>query len=51
MLDVAQTICGSLDAELRDDNRITMTAQTIEHYRQRILDFELRRLKAVGSHG
>ncbi len=51
MLNVAQQIRGALDGELRDDNRNIMTAQTIEHYRQRIRDFELRRLKAVGSHG
>ena len=51
MLNVAQQICGALDGELRDDNRNLMTAQTIEHYRQRIRDFELRRLKAVGTRG
>ena len=49
MLDVAQQICGSLDGELKDDHRSDMTLQTIEHYRQRINDFELRRLKAVNS--
>ncbi|MDP6095196.1 MAG: cell division protein ZipA [Gammaproteobacteria bacterium] len=49
MLDVAQQICGSLDGELKDDHRSNMTAQTIEHYRQRISDFELRRLKATNS--
>ena len=51
MLSVAKQICGSLDGDLRDDNRNLMTAQTIEHYRQRIRDFELRRLKAVGTRG
>lgn len=51
MLDVARKICGALDGELRDDNRNLMTAQTIEHYRQRIRDYELRRLKAVGARG
>jgi cell division protein ZipA len=49
MLDVAQQICGSLDGELKDDHRSDMTLQTIEHYRQRINDFELCRLKAVNS--
>lgn len=51
MLGVAQQICSSLDGDLRDDNRNLMTAQTIEHYRQRIRDFELRRLKSVGARG
>lgn len=51
MLDVAQQICEALDGELRDDNRNIMTAQTIEHYRQRIRDFELCQPKAAGSHG
>jgi cell division protein ZipA len=34
-----------LDAELKDDNRSVMTAQTVEHYRQRIRDFDLQQLK------
>jgi len=46
MLLVAQKIKGGLDGELRDDQRNLMTAQTIEHYRQRVRDFELRQLKA-----
>jgi cell division protein ZipA len=46
MLSVAQKIKGGLDGELRDDQRNLMTAQTIEHYRQRVRDFELRQLKA-----
>ena len=49
MLEVAQQIRGALDGELKDDHRSVMTAQTIEHYRQRIRDFELRQLKAAGS--
>jgi cell division protein ZipA len=51
MLDAARKLGDALDGELRDDNRNLMTAQTIEHYRQRIRDFELRRLKAVGTRG
>lgn len=51
MLQVAQLIREALDGELKDDHRNVMTAQTIEHYRQRIRDFELRRLKAAGSRG
>lgn len=49
MLTAARQIADALDGELRDDHRNLMTAQTIEHYRQRIRDFELRRLKAVGA--
>ena len=51
MIDVAQEVCEILDGELKDDHRNVMTAQTIEHYRQRIRDFELRQLKAAGSRG
>ncbi len=51
MLEVAQHLCDSLDGELKDDHRNMMTAQTIEHYRQRVRDFELRQLKAAGSRG
>lgn len=51
MLAVAQTIRDTLDGEIKDDHRNGMTGQTIEHYRQRIRDFELRRLKAVASRG
>ena len=49
MLEVAQQVRGALDGELKDDHRSIMTAQTIEHYRQRIRDFELRQLTAAGS--
>ncbi|MDP6652536.1 MAG: cell division protein ZipA [Gammaproteobacteria bacterium] len=49
MLTVAQQIQGALDGELKDDHRNVMTAQTIEHYRQRIKDFELRQLKSASS--
>ena len=51
MLAVAQQIQAALDGELKDDHRNVMTAQTMEHYRQRINDFELRCLKAVGGRG
>ncbi|GJM14149.1 MAG: hypothetical protein DHS20C12_25520 [Pseudohongiella sp.] len=51
MLDVAQEIREKLDGDLKDDHRNGMTGQTIEHYRQRIRDFELRRLKAVAARG
>ncbi len=45
MLDVAQRVRAELDGELKDDNRSVMTAQTVEHYRQRIRDFELRQMR------
>ncbi len=51
MLDIAQDIRDTLDGEIKDDHRNGMTAQTIEHYRQRVRDFELRRLKAVAARG
>ena len=47
MLKTALQIKGALDGELKDDHRNVMTAQTVEHYRQRIRDYELRRLKAA----
>ena len=51
MLDVAQEIRATLGGDLKDDQRNVMTGQTIEHYRQRIRDFELRRLKALATRG
>jgi cell division protein ZipA len=45
MLDAAQKVRIALDADLKDDNRSVMTAQTIEHYRQRVRDFDLRQLR------
>jgi cell division protein ZipA len=33
-----------LNGELKDDQRSVMTAQTIEHYRQRIAEFERKQL-------
>ena len=51
MLVVAKQLCATLGGELRDDSRNLMTAQTIEHYRQRVRDFELRQLKAAGGRG
>lgn len=51
MLGTAKHLCATLDGELKDDHRNVMTAQTIEHYRQRIRDFELRQLRAAGSRG
>ena len=43
MLETAKVIVKNLNGELRDENRSVMTPQTIEHYRQRIQEFERRR--------
>lgn len=43
MLETAKVIMKNLNGELRDENRSVMTPQTIEHYRQRIQEFERRR--------
>ena len=51
MLVVAQEIRATLGGDLKDDHRNDVTGQTIEHYRQRIRDFELRRLKAAAVRG
>ena len=51
MLQTAREIVETLDAELRDDQRNMMTGQTIEHYRQRVRDFELRLLHARAAEG
>ncbi len=51
MLQTAREIVEALDAELRDDQRNMMTGQTIEHYRQRVRDFELRLLHARAAEG
>lgn len=44
MLETAQALVRNLDGELRDERRSLMSSQTIEHCRQRIRDFERRRL-------
>jgi cell division protein ZipA len=49
MLLVAKNLQESLGAELRDDQRNAMTEQTIEHYRQRVRNFELASLRARGN--
>ena len=49
MLLVAKNLQESLGAEMRDDQRNAMTEQTIEHYRQRVRDFELASLRTHGN--
>lgn len=44
MLTTAQAIAANLGGELKDENRSVMTAQTIEHYRSRIREFERKQL-------
>lgn len=45
MLAAARKLANELNGELLDDQHSVMTAQTIEHYRQSIVDFERRKLK------
>lgn len=44
MLDTAKGIAENLHGELKDENRSIMTKQTMEHDRQRVLEFERRQL-------
>ncbi|WP_437880509.1 cell division protein ZipA [Pseudomonas sp. LRF_L74] len=44
MVAAARKLSHELSGELKDDQRSVLTAQTIEHYRQRIADFERRQL-------
>lgn len=48
LLAVAKVIARNWDAELQDEHHSNLTQQTIEHYRQKIRDFEYRqRIKAI----
>ena len=44
MVAAARKLAHELNGELKDDQRSVMTAQTIEHYRQRIAEFERKKL-------
>jgi len=44
MLETAQNLAEQLGGELKDENRSVMTRQTMEHCRQRILEFERKQL-------
>jgi cell division protein ZipA len=44
MVAAARKLSSELNGELKDDQRSVLTAQTIEHYRQRIVEFERRSL-------
>jgi cell division protein ZipA len=47
MLDTAKTVADTLGGELKDENRSVMTRQTMEHDRQRVLEFVRRQLSRV----
>lgn len=44
MLSAARKLSQELNGELKDDQRSVLTSQTIEHYRQRIVEFERRQM-------
>lgn len=44
MVETAQCLVKNLDGELLDESRSAMTAQTLEHCRQRLQEFERRQL-------
>jgi cell division protein ZipA len=44
MLEKAVRIAGRLEGELWDEQRSVLTRQTIEHYRERIMEFNRKRL-------
>ena len=46
MLEVAQNVGITLGGELKDEHRSDMSAQTIEHYRQRVREFKRKSLRA-----
>ena len=43
MVDTARALAAALDAELKDENRSVMTRQTIDHSRQRVVEYERKR--------
>lgn len=45
MLGTAEAVAKNLGGELLDENRSSMRTQTKQHYRERIRDFEMRKLK------
>lgn len=50
MVQVAKALATELGADLKDENRSVMTAQTIEHCRQRIGEFERKKKLARAYH-
>lgn len=49
MRETAVAIANTLGGELKDENRSVMTRQTMEHCRQRIADYERKRLSRAGA--
>ncbi len=47
MVETAQCVAKNLDGELKDENRSALTSQTLEHYRQRVREFERKQLSLV----
>lgn len=43
MADAARGLADALGGELKDENRSVMTKQTIEHARQKVMEFERKR--------
>lgn len=43
MIESARTLAAKLNAEMRDEHHSVITPQTIEHYRQRVMEFERKR--------
>lgn len=43
MVDAAQSIASRLDGELKDEHRSVMTRQTLEHERQRVIEYDRKR--------
>ncbi|MCA0901285.1 cell division protein ZipA [Microbulbifer agarilyticus] len=46
LLSTARNIAEQLGGELKDENRSVFTAQTAEHYRQRVMEFQRRKALA-----
>jgi cell division protein ZipA len=44
MIAAARKLSTELNGDLKDDKRSVLTAQTIEHYRQRIAEYERKLL-------
>ena len=44
MLSVARSVTRELGGDVKDEHRNVVTPQTVEHYRQRIVDFSRRRM-------
>jgi cell division protein ZipA len=48
MLAVARDVASTLEGDLKDEQRCVMTAQTIEHCRQRIAEYSRKRMSRGG---